>query len=159
PFVSDGVTIRTSLVIRAGDGYKPSITLSKASADKNIPLLIAAAPLVLEGLELRRVGGAGWVGASYPFVLAAWEGGDLHVANCRIIYKTGPSRVGSGVYSVASVCVLRNCEYLSNSLGCAVGWYCSTGGRGTFENCVTAHGGTMAIFLKAGDLKDVVIQI
>ena len=44
PFVSDGVTIGNPLVIRAGEGYKPSITLSKASADKNIPLVLHIRP-------------------------------------------------------------------------------------------------------------------
>src|SRR5262245_62905052 len=83
PFICDGVTIGNPLVIRAGEGYKPSIALSKASADKNSPLLIAAAPLVLEGLELRRVGGAGRPEDGYPFLLVAWEGGNLRVANCR----------------------------------------------------------------------------
>src|SRR5262249_52876599 len=39
PFISDGMSIQHSLVIRAGNGYTPSITLSPAAADSNTPLL------------------------------------------------------------------------------------------------------------------------
>jgi hypothetical protein len=159
PFVSDGVAVATPLVIRAGEGYKPSITLTEATAARNTPLLMTSAPLVLEGLELRRFGGAGVVGDSHPFILIAWQGGILHVANCRLILETGSSHAGLGVYSAAPVCVLRNCEYLTTSLGAAVTWYCPTGGRGTFENCVTARGAMMAVQLQARDLTDVVINI
>src|SRR5262249_19780789 len=85
PFVSDSVKIRNHLVIRAGAGYRPSITLSQAAADKNLPLLQVSAPLVLEGLELRRVNGLGGkVEGKLPRLVHAWDSGALHLANCRL---------------------------------------------------------------------------
>src|SRR5262249_5172269 len=89
PFVNAGVTIGQPLVIRAGEGFTPTITLSQAAADENIALLTTSASLVLEGVELRRIGGAkGQVEKRWPTLLRAWGKGALRVGNCRFVLKT-----------------------------------------------------------------------
>jgi hypothetical protein len=109
PFVSDGLTTGSALVIRAGEGYAPSITLSQAAADKNIPLLTTSAALVLEGLELRRIGGAeGFVEGRLPRLLTPLAPGALHIANCRLICKA--DRPGMSRGSVLSSDASTECD-------------------------------------------------
>ena len=82
PFLSDGVATKNALVIRAGEGYTPSITLSQASADENIALLNTSASMALEGLELRRMGGAkGQFEERRPTLVSARGNGALRVSS------------------------------------------------------------------------------
>lgn len=144
PFVSDGVNIRQRLVIRAGEGYTPSITLSQASAEKNIPLLTTSASLALEGLELRRVGGPeGQIENLYPSLLRAWDGsGELEVVNCRLVSNSSVDTDGVLILSRFPVCALRNCQF-SGGANRTIDWYCPAGGHATIENCVTAAAGLL----------------
>jgi hypothetical protein len=162
PFVSDEVFIRNPLVIRAGKGYTPSFTLSPAAAAKNIPLLKPAASLVLEGLELRRMGGArAKIEERYPKLLDAWHEGELHLANCRLILdlKLPQIRGSAGVLLGTKVAVLtmRNCELNGNGAATCQ-WHRATGGRYRIENCVSAVGG-IAFGQVDPNLKDVSIRV
>lgn len=160
PFVSDGVTIGQPLVIRAGEGYTPTITLSQAAADKNIALLTTSAALVLEGLELRRIGGAkGQVENRGPTLLRTSGKGALHVSNCRFVLKTDGPGGGQVIVSDSPVCTIRNCQFSSDTGLRAVAWQCPPGGRGTIENCVRATGSLMDLFLRGPKVTDVVAEI
>jgi|GEM_PF-1232058 len=143
PFVSDAVTTRHPLVIRAGAGFTPLITLSKASADRNFPLVTALDALVLEGLELQRMGGAAsMVEERSPLLLSALQRGSLHVANCRLIYR-GDSPLweqGALLGSYAGSLSVRN-SVLSGNIGDEAGGFCESGRRYDIENCVCAVGG------------------
>jgi hypothetical protein len=143
PFVSDGVTTRHPLVIRAGAGFAPSITLSKGSADRNFPLVTAVEPLVLEGLELRREGGADRpVEDRFPILLFALGHGSLHVSNCRLIYKAdSPDWVQGQIFSSRAKSLSVRNSALSSNIASDSGWLCQPGGRYEIENCVCAIGG------------------
>jgi hypothetical protein len=161
PFVCDGVTIGQRLVIRAGEGYTPSITLSQAAADKNTPLFTISASLVLEGLELRRVGGAdGKVENRLPRLLNPWHPGALlQVANCRLILKANQPDLAQGSLfgsNAKSVSVLNS--VLSFNGSGEVGWRFPSGGRCNIENCVSAIGG-IGFGLHDGDRTDVSIRV
>ncbi len=155
PFVSDGVTIRHPLVIRAGEGYSPSITLSGASAEKNIPLVHNSASLVLEGLEFRRIAPAVEGVKGTPKILISW--GPLHVSNCRLIHNNLSKRNGDLITSMGPVLTVRNCELCSNAA--SAGWYPPAGGRGRIENCVSAAGRLMTLNLPRADVSDVVLRV
>lgn len=160
PFVSDGVNVVESLVIRAGQGCKPSLRLSQAAADRNIPLLKASAPLVLEGLELRRTGGApGIVQGRVPKLIDAWHPTLLHVANCRLIFSSDPLVLvqGNTIGTRAAVLTVRNCE-LTVNVAYAFQWHYPTGGRCTIENCVSTFG-TIGFHHRDPDLKDISIRV
>jgi hypothetical protein len=142
PFVSDGVSIQHSLVIRAGNGYTPSITLSPPAADSNTPLLNVRAPLVLEGLELRRMGGArGIAQGRVPKLIHAWESYGLHIANCRLVFNSDPllRRSGNLIGTRGAVFTVLNCE-LNGNVEHAYQWHAPAGGRCTTDNCVSAFG-------------------
>jgi hypothetical protein len=158
PFVSDGVTIKHALVIRAGEGYTPSVTLSQASANQNRTLLSVSAPLVLEGLELRRIGGSASVEGRLPKLINAFGGGALHVVNCRlIIVATLVHLSGVLVSTDVAAITLRNCE-LIGKLGVYSAWDCVSGGRCTIENCVSAVG-DIRFNHRDGDIKDVNVRV
>jgi hypothetical protein len=160
PFVSDGVTTRHPLVIRAGTGYTPSIALSKASADKNTPLVTALDALVLEGLELRRTGGAAVaVEDRMPVLLAAWHRAALHIANCRLIFKADlpHGEQGSLFASHAKLLSVRN-SVLSGNISTESGWFCASTGRYDIESCVCSVGG-IVFLIDDADARDVAIRI
>ena len=140
PFVSDGFTLRHPIVIRAGAGYAPVITLSKTSADRNIPLILTFASLVLEGLDLRRVGGAADVAEGrLPRLLRVSQAGALHVANCRLSFRTDPPHCQLFQADAAPV-NLRNLV-LTGNFASDSSWFYRAGGRYRIENCVSALGG------------------
>ena len=160
PFVSDGVTTRHPLVIRAGTGFAPSITLSKASADKNFPLITVIDALALEGLELRREGGANQpVEDRFPTMLFAREGGSLHVSNCRLIYKAdSPDSVQGTIFDSHAKSLSVQNSVLSMNIANESGWFCQSGGRYGIENCVCAIGGVV-FSPRDSEVRDVSVSI
>jgi len=161
PFVSDGAIANHPLVIRAGTGYTPSILLGKESAGRNVPLFGASnGRVVLEGLELMRVGGAqGQVEDRFPQLLLAWDHGSLHIANCRLICKADSVFVqqGAGFTSRANSLSVRNC-LLSGNIGTESSMYCESGGRYSIDNCVCAIGG-IGFGPADPDVRDVTIEV
>jgi hypothetical protein len=158
PFVSEPVDVRQSLVIRAGAGYVPSIALSPALAKRNFPLLNTSAPLVLEGLELRFVGGTPEIveGRWAPMLLVADHRGSLHIANCRLIFKAEAPFVGYPFHAVVKSLSVRN-SVLTGNVDCT-SWMYGSGGRCVIENCVSVAGG-IGFSNAERDLKDISIRV
>lgn len=133
------MTLRHPLVIRAGTGFTPSITLSEASADRNIPLITALDVAVLEGLELKRIGGTDKVVENrFPRLLIAREPGALHVTNCRLLSKADPNHCAL-IDSKSKTLFVRN-SVLTTNVSIGTGWFPQSGGRFGIENCVSANG-------------------
>lgn len=156
PFVSDGVTIWQPVVIRAGEGYAPSITLSQAAADRNTPLLTTSTSLVLEGLELRRIGGAkGESEGRFPSLLVL-DRATLHASNCRFVMNNGWNCYM--INSKSPEFTFCNCHFSTDG-ECAVVWFCPPEGRGTIENCVSAVGVLTSLSPQGPEVKDINIHI
>ncbi len=158
PIASDGVTVRHPLVIRAGQGYTPWLELSQASADANLPLVHVSAPLVMEGLVLRRGDGASpGVGNRYPpRLLKSSSDAAVQLANCRLIFNTLKPRAANFMDLKAKVFSLRNCE-LNGNIESVAGWYYPSAGCCSIENCVSA-GGYVGFHHKNVDVEDVAIH-
>jgi hypothetical protein len=93
-----------ALTIRAAEGFRPLLLFAEN--------LRFGAPLVLEGLELQRVGQKTPKGDEESLVIT-WGSPSLHIANCRFReHLTLPC-----VRSNAPNCVVRNCEFLSPERG------------------------------------------
>jgi hypothetical protein len=148
PFVSEPVNIqRTSLTIRAGQGFRPVITLNPAADQRDVPLLKSEAPLVLEGLELYRAPRDTEASERGYSVVHTYQG-PLWAANCRF---------HSLVWSNQSpVCEYRNCEFVA-----MVSTRLRPGGRVLFENCAHRSHEGRAIGFGYSDAKldDVRIQM
>jgi hypothetical protein len=142
PFISDGVNIGHSIVIRAGEGYTPSIALSEASADARVPLIKASAGLTLEGLELQRIESRSRETTERYSSLVSVDGrGSLNVLNCRLIFKGIKHGGLLNILGNSPNFIVRNCELYRGSSGVSVGWWDPRRGvRGTIENCVCANG-------------------
>jgi WD40 repeat protein/serine/threonine protein kinase len=106
-----------TLTIRAGSGFRPVIRMNPDNVQTTAPLLETRAPLVLEGLELQLSGHK--ESKVMEVCLVTSSGASTHVSNCR--FRIDPPGAGSRIciYSQSSVCVVRNCEFLS-PLGSAV---------------------------------------
>jgi serine/threonine protein kinase len=100
PFVCGPVKLTHALTIRAADGYRPVLQFAEN--------LQTDAALVLEGLELQRVGQKVPHGDGDALVLA-WGSPSLHIVNCGLREHL----MVPCVQSNAPICVLRNCEFLS----------------------------------------------
>jgi len=98
PFVSSPIKITQSLTIRAGEGFRPVIQLSS-----NISTI---SPLVLEGLELQRLGEKVPVGYEEALVFS-WDSSSLHLANCRFREHLALPCVVTNARSY----FVRNCEF------------------------------------------------
>jgi hypothetical protein len=139
PFVTDGVTIQQALVIRAGTGFHPVIKLSKSAGEANRVVMDVLAPLVLEGLDLRRSEPAVWQADSslYPVLVQARGNRDIAMANCRLMIE---ARDGSCAAIAADGPAVRiqNCLFLAN--GGSMGWLFPAGGSFYVRNCISAVG-------------------
>jgi Protein kinase domain len=132
PFLSMPINCgRTSLTIRAADGFRPVIKLNPKAVPRKDPLLATNAALVLEGLELHRAqpDGTGRDGANVVDVYEA----TLRAANCRFRAAVWADR--------SPFVVLRNCELLADEQRGAVGGQLRSGARLIVENCLTLKPG------------------
>ncbi len=144
PFVADPIMVRNKdLVIRAGEGFTPVISLNPDSTKSKFrALLTTYSSLVLEGLELRR-----------SFVVP--DGGDeaviraygprILLANCRLSVR-GPS---VALYAISNRdCELRNC--LVSGTMVPISWIDPRpGGALRVENCAVAGEG-ISLMLTTG---------
>ena len=103
PFVTESVSIKSALTIRAGYGFRPVIKLSAKAAESDQPLFNASGRLVLEGLDLFRPKGAqpGSVVKAQAFVAAA---------NCRFRVEGIGHCIGT-----ADSWTTRNCLFLGRN--------------------------------------------
>ncbi|HEY7422831.1 MAG TPA: serine/threonine-protein kinase [Gemmataceae bacterium] len=134
PFVTEGIDLRgTALTIRAGDGFRPVLKLSKGGAESSRPLLVSQAALVLEGLELQRIGGLRQDGT----ILSCAGRHSLHITNCRFLVDV--PEWGHCIKTSSPRCILRNSEFAFRT-GYAYMWDSSAQGEFVLDNCVGQGG-------------------
>jgi hypothetical protein len=116
------------LVIRAGEGYAPVLTVSPAGP---VPqFLFTNGPLVLEGLEIRHLPSEG----SYNSFVVGVAQGPLRIANCRFV--AGGQRVPAiDAYECARLEV-RNSEFLGQ-WSSVISWRGPSGARAVVDNNVS----------------------
>ena len=132
PFVSAPVFIRKALTIRAGKGFQPVIELNPVQAKDATPLLDTNAPLVLEGLQLRKIGNDRHPAGAIPKLVIAHNAG-IRAANCRFVAVPDCVAVWA---DWSPLCELRNCEFLSEGLFSSIDHFLPRGGRLIVENNV-----------------------
>jgi hypothetical protein len=156
PFVSPPVFVRKALTIRAGEGARPVLELGPAYVKGTVPLLEATAPLVLEGLELRRVGKERYQSGRLPRILFA-QRAPLRAANCRLV---GYPDCAAILTDWSPVCELRNCEFLGDGRFARADHYLPHGGRLVLANNVMLGGEFGAAFHYAQpDLADIAVEL
>lgn len=143
PFLSDKVIINHALVIRAAAGFRPVIRLSPQGEEARANLITSRAPLVLEGLELWRVGGSKGP-SNQPLIVDCTFGAPIHIASCRLVWN------GSYycIKSHSALCQLVNCELLAN--GAVLNATPKNQGRLVLDNCLLAGVGLSLRCYKAG---------
>jgi serine/threonine protein kinase len=136
PFVTPPINLgKTALRIRAGAGFRPIIRLSPEGLETDDPLIETSAPLVLEGLELQRVGQKPRKKYLRTPNIVISDGAPFWVANCRFIMTPLPNASLWCLYGVYSqTCVVRNCEFISQGLGFY--WNMPWRGQCSIENCL-----------------------
>jgi hypothetical protein len=134
PFVTDPVTIHIALRIRAADGFRPALTVSESGARTALAVLDAHAPLVLEGVELQRIGGPPQGTAQGGLVVCRAD--SLHVANCRFLLDDPqPTQSGFCITSHSPRCFLRNSEFITRN-GFSFQYVSRLPGQFVMDNCV-----------------------
>jgi serine/threonine protein kinase len=155
PFVSRPVFIRKALTIRAGNGYRPVIELDPAQVKGAIPLLETSTPLVLEGLQLRRIGKERHQAGPVPMMVRA-RGTPVRVANCRFV--AFPDCVAL-LADWSPLCEVRNCEFLSDGKFARVDHNTPTGGQLILDNNVMLGGSVGAGFhYDNASLKEIAVR-
>jgi hypothetical protein len=149
PFLSQPMTIASSLTIRAAAGFRPVIKMSPEAAPQKGALLATTAALVLEGLEFHRASPDGPPGTGGDTTVEIF-GAPLRAANCRFRAPVWANR--------SPVCMFCNCEFAGNwNFGGAPG----PSARVSFENCILKNGwgaiGTT--YDDRAALRDVLVQI
>jgi hypothetical protein len=157
PFVSDPIILgKKALVVRAAKGFRPVIELNPARGQGAIPSLDTSAPLVLEGLELRRIEEERYKGGPVPLMVRA-RGAPVRAAHCRFV--AFPDRVAVTAHE-SPLCELRNCEFLSAGQFACVDHLLPRGGRLILANNVMLGGDLGAAFHhRPPDLADVAIEL
>jgi len=157
PFVTDPVLITgRAMTIRAAEGFTPVLRLSPKGTKAASPLLESDSALVLEGLELQRVGEVDWHHKPPPRTVCSRQA-PLFVANCRFLLKSP----GAGILAEGSpVCAVRNCEFLDTgqSVG-QVGWTPPDTGRLTLENSVGSGDAGLSIWLCRRAFADMSVRL
>jgi serine/threonine protein kinase/WD40 repeat protein len=144
PFVSDPILIQgRSLTIRAGANFRPVFQLSSN--------ITTDSPLVLEGLELQRLGEKVQVPApsEEALVCSRRESSSLYLANCRFReHLAAPC-----VFTRAQSYLVLNCEFLSMHLT-AVTWSYPPGRQRVIDNCVVVGKDAIdGVRYQGGDLR------
>jgi hypothetical protein len=114
PFVSEPIRVHNQrLTVRAADGYRPVIRLSKTGTDARKSLLRSNSSLVLEGLEFQYVGPSAPNAEKTAPIVVAGEGERqaLHITNCRFRLDADPWAVCIHSYWPPRAIVVRNCEF------------------------------------------------
>jgi WD40 repeat protein len=156
PFVSPPVFVRKALTIRAGEGARPVLELGPAYVRGTLPLLEATAPLVLEGLHLRRVGKERYQSGRLPRIIFA-QRAPLRAANCRFV---GYPDCAAILTEWSPACELRNCEFLGDGRFARIDHYLPHGGRLVLANNVMLGGEFGAAFHYAQpDLADMAVEL
>src|SRR5205823_7226325 len=111
PFVTEPIDIKNqSLIIRAGEGFRPVLKLTAEAVEKGLSLLETSAPLVLEGLELHQVSQKIRGGGSHSMLIS--HEAPPWMANCRLFTKDQDQRCVYALY--CTTVELHNCEFFTN---------------------------------------------
>ncbi len=135
PFVTDPVSIRKSINIRAAAGFRPQLQMASSRDGK--PLLNSVAIwLTLEGLEFVYVHREP-VSPEKQIEVVQAAGDELQVVNCRFVRDVeaqGPClRVRA-----AKRAEIRNSEFIRLRMGNGIAYHCPGQGTLLVENCVDA---------------------
>jgi hypothetical protein len=155
PYSVEPLTIRgKSLTIRAASGVRPVFELKPEFLTSEQPLIDADESLVLEGLELRRVGKAGdKAGNPLLMYLIKCEKASFYAAHCTFVLSPGADCVHS---SGSPECVFTGCVFQG---GHALSWHPPAGGRLLMENCLQIGGSAVHLHYDKPDLNDVKITL
>jgi hypothetical protein len=133
PFVTAPIRLGDqALTIRAGAGARPVLRVSPDGARTNEALLTTHAPLVLEGLELQRLG---QTGVFWPPPSLLVDVAPLRVANCR--FRVGGVDWQYCVFAPHDPAVFRNCEFICPGSSAVLGsQFTDRGWQLAMENCL-----------------------
>jgi hypothetical protein len=135
PFITPPIRLgQKALTIRAGAGFRPIIKLSPEGLETDDPLIWTSAPLVLEGLELQRIGQRPLKKYERQIGIFVGEQAPFRFANCRFIVTVPKGAIAWCLTSNAHTCVLRNCEFIGQDVG--LFWGMPSGGRCSIDNCL-----------------------
>jgi hypothetical protein len=133
PFFSEPIVIHLSLTVRAGKGFLPVIKLTPG-VPGDAHLILALAPLVLEGLDIREVSKA----RSQPILngncIIYCDAKSLNLANCRLLQEE-PVNEAITLIMTHSAVNLRNCDF-HNQHGGIVGFGNDVPLRFSMDNCL-----------------------
>jgi len=148
PFVTDPILVdKKDLVIRAGEGFAPVISLNPESSRSDYrALLTTGGSLVLEGLDLRRTF---VVPKGYDESVIRALGARFLVANCRIVLR-GPNFFLRGTFHRDYE--VRNCLLTGNQF--AITWIDPPAdGSLRVENCAIGAGNGVLVIVSPELLK------
>jgi serine/threonine protein kinase len=156
PFVSEPVKLgQSALTIRAGKGFRPTLTLSDKGVQARAALLYTDGALVLEGIEFLLPGPlknelSPW------FIGCSNDSKALHIANCRFVGEA--AAYVECLLSYSPTIQVRNCEFLN--AGNLALWL-DPGYTATchFHNCVVAGPQTLGINYHQGSGNDTSIHL
>jgi formylglycine-generating enzyme required for sulfatase activity len=141
---------KRTLTIRAGTAFRPVLKLNEADTRAGTPLIITNAALVLEGLEMQRVGDI--TPNNNRKILHSTA--PLHVANCRFV-NVSPD--ASGIRTARSIEMygadlrVSNCEFLNNhTADRAIALQSQPDYRSEIRNCIFTSRGVELCFFKPG---------
>jgi serine/threonine protein kinase len=164
PFITDPIRIvGRALTIRAADGFRPVLRLSPEAAQGDKPLLSTDAPLVLEGLDLQRVGGRRWESGSPTYLEVLYSSyAPLHAVNCRFILdrQGGPQH---GLHCIntrgSPWCEVRNCQFFHRDGSFLALTQLRPGTRCVVSNCLIACGYGVLLNYRDTAREDVSIEL
>jgi serine/threonine protein kinase len=138
PFVVTPLEIGKALIIRAGAGCWPVLKCQGKNLSNSV--ILAHAPLVLEGLEFQRDDrGRQNAGPSWLIVTDAHS---LDVANCRFVCSS-KDKGATPLLSSGQRCTVRNCQFIQSPYGYKGAWVPPPGGRAILENNILGEGSKM----------------
>src|SRR5262249_16901454 len=141
PIIRESIFLHDkALTIRAAPGRRPVLEFSAESeaTHGDFVRLQTEAPLVLEGLEIRRVGTRDHSGDRAEWLVVC-KNARFGVANCLFLIRPEPGI--TALWSNKSVLLeVRNCQFVLGP-GCAtVDWVCAAAGELLWDNNVVCGG-------------------
>ena len=133
PFVTRPVVLDRALTIRAAIGFRPVLALDPEQNKTALVFLRSHAPLILEGLEIRRIG---------PNTTGQWQAiiqsqDKLSLVNCRLLVDSHRDCLWSNrtLDAQNSELLVSEPDHMSS-----LGWDPGHGGQVAIQNCVIVGG-------------------
>jgi serine/threonine protein kinase len=144
-----------ALTIRAAPDCQPVLRFSPQSGEgkfirngTDAPVIMSRAALVLEGLEIQRVGATGQKEQRPEWTVVCFKA-PLRVANCRFVVRTEPGTAALWADD-SPLCELRNCQFVLGRLCRSVDWVCPNAGRLVWENNASFGGAPSCLYRHEG---------